>query len=142
MHMHTHTLLKGAKRINLTTALGIIRPLLYPGVWEVTAELTSAFSCLGPQPKSDFSLLSVQKKHTHIHTHFPHHVDHLIFGLNWGNERGRHGPVGFTSPTLADPCRGLKSDTAPVTFPELRPVPLKIFCFLHCSFSLNFNLKE
>lgn len=37
--------------------------------------------------------------------------------------------MGFTVPSLNDPCRGLKSDTSPVTLPEYGPVPLKILCF-------------
>lgn len=82
---NVHTLLKRVlKRINHTTALGTIRPGLYPVVWEVTGELTSAFSCLGPKPKSDFFLRTL-RTHTHTqgNTHFPWHVDHLISGLNW-----------------------------------------------------------
>lgn len=37
--------------------------------------------------------------------------------------------MGFTVPSLNDPCRGLKSDTAPVTSLENGPTPLKILCF-------------
>lgn len=84
MHKRTHAVKKGVKRINHTNALGTIRPGLYPVVWEVTGELTSAFSCLGPKPKSDFFLRTL-RTHTHTqgNTHFPWHVDHLISGLNW-----------------------------------------------------------
>lgn len=42
------------RRINHTTAFDIIRLVLNPGVWGVTDELTSAFSYLGPKPRSDF----------------------------------------------------------------------------------------
>ena len=85
MHKRTHAVKRVLKRINHTTALGTIRPELYPVVWEVTGELTSAFSCLGPKPKSDFFLRTLHTHtHTHTHTHFPCHVDHLISaGLNW-----------------------------------------------------------
>lgn len=55
----------------------------------------------------------------------------ITSSLGWTGEvkRGRHGPPGFTGPTLTDPYRGLKLDLAPVAFFESRPTSLKIFCF-------------
>lgn len=89
----------------------------------MTGDLTSGFSCLGPNPRSDFFLLSLKHpppppNSPHTRTHFPYHADHLISGLNWLNERGSRGSLVLASPPFSDPCLRLKSDTAPVTFPD------------------------